>query len=179
MLKKLPTQSKKNFWNQSGFTLIELLVVVMVISALSGVVVSLINSGGFRDKAKDAQRVADLKQIQTALELYFADNRSYPIAGGWIEVTGSDTMSSALHPTYINKVPVSNETTTGRATPCDNQDQQRYNYITNAQGTAYILTSVMALPASATDQMCNTLENWGSVGSCSGAIANCYGVQNP
>ena len=82
--------------NQRGFTLIELLVVVLVISALSGIVISLINSGGFRQKAEDTQRVSDLKQIQTALELYFSDNRLYPITSGWVEVTGVDAVSTTL-----------------------------------------------------------------------------------
>jgi len=30
-------------------------------------------------KSRDAKRIADIKQIQTALELYFADNNTYPI----------------------------------------------------------------------------------------------------
>ena len=87
------------FKNESGFTLIELLVVVVVISALSGIVVSMINSGGFRDKARDAERVANLKQIQTALELHFSDFRAYPNSGSgaWLRVTGDDNMYESRH----------------------------------------------------------------------------------
>jgi len=59
-----------------GFTLIELLVVIAIIGLLSTLAVVALNSA--RQKARDAKRVADVKQIQTALELYFNDSNSYP-----------------------------------------------------------------------------------------------------
>jgi prepilin-type N-terminal cleavage/methylation domain-containing protein len=164
---------------QQGFTLIELLVVVIVIAALSGIVISLVNSGGFRNKAKDTQRVSDLKQLQTALELYFADRRAYPVSAAWIEITGTDTMSNLLRPTYINKIPTDPNGTAGIANPCNTQTTPRYNYITNAAGTGYILTSVMAITSSTSGNLCTGLSNWGTVGSCAGSTTNCYGVQNP
>lgn len=165
---------------QSGFTLIELLVVVIVISALSGIVVSMINSGGFRDKAKDAQRIADLKQVQTALELYFSDFRQYPDSGSgaWIRVTGSDNMSSALVPTYINTMPIDPESTGTDSDPCNNPENPRYNY--RSDGNYYVLTSVMAVDTSNDDSPCDWLNSWGS--SCSGGYPTqdfCYGVENP
>ena len=41
-----------------------------------------------RQKARDAKRLADMKQIRTALEMYYNDNGSYPDSdydgcGGW------------------------------------------------------------------------------------------------
>jgi len=172
---------------QQGFTLIELLVVVIVISALSGVVVSMINSGGFRDKAKDAQRVADLKQIQTALELHFSDTRSYPTTGSasWIQIDGSDYLStgvSALSPTYINKVPIDPDLTGSNDTPCFNEEEKRYNYGTNATGSGYLLTSIMAVTSSNDGNECTILNGWGA--TCSGgettiAADLCYGTENP
>lgn len=74
-----------------GFTLIELLVVIAIIGLLAGVVFASLNTA--RQKARDARRVADLKQIQLALELYFDDNRFYAVALG------------DLDPTYIPQVP--------------------------------------------------------------------------
>jgi len=62
--------------SQKGFTLIELLVVIAIIGLLSTLAVVALNSA--RQKSRDSKRVADVKQIQTALELYFADNNSYP-----------------------------------------------------------------------------------------------------
>ncbi len=61
-----------------GFTLIELLVVIAIIGILSSVVVASLNSA--RVKARDARRVADVKQIQVALELYYDANNTYPAA---------------------------------------------------------------------------------------------------
>ncbi len=167
--------------NKNGFTLIELLVVVMVIAALSGIVVSLVNSGGFRDKAKDAQRLADLKQIQTALELYFADYRAYPDSG-WVQINGNDAASSALSPNYINKIPVDPDNTGNDSNPCGNPDNNRYNYTAVSNRAGYVLTAMMDLPDSNDGNECNALNNWSTYNLCSiaGDVADkCYGTENP
>jgi len=52
-----------------GFTLIELLVVISIIGLLSSIVLTSVNSA--RAKARDARRLADLRQIQNALALYY------------------------------------------------------------------------------------------------------------
>lgn len=59
-----------------GFTLIELLVVIAIIGLLSTLAVVSLNNA--RQKSRDAKRVSDIKQIQTSLELYYADKNSYP-----------------------------------------------------------------------------------------------------
>ena len=64
---------------RQGFTLIELLVVIAIIGLLSTLAVVALNNA--RSKGRDAKRVADIKQVQTALELYFADKNTYPISG--------------------------------------------------------------------------------------------------
>jgi prepilin-type N-terminal cleavage/methylation domain-containing protein len=61
---------------QQGFTLIELLVVIAIIGLLASVVLLALNSA--RAKSRDAKRVADIRQIQSGLELYFNDCGSYP-----------------------------------------------------------------------------------------------------
>jgi len=63
---------------QKGFTLIELLVVIAIIAILSTVVMAGLNSA--RMKGRDAKRLSDIKQVQTALELYYNDNSTYPTA---------------------------------------------------------------------------------------------------
>ena len=62
---------------RQGFTLIEMLVVVAIIGLLSSTI--LVGLGNARSKARDARRIADLRQIQTGLENYYVENnQSYP-----------------------------------------------------------------------------------------------------
>src|SRR3989338_10751812 len=63
---------------QKGFTLIELLVVIAIIGLLSTLAVVALSSA--RQKARDAKRVGDVKQLQTSLELFFNENNQYPTA---------------------------------------------------------------------------------------------------
>jgi len=77
---------------QKGFTLIELLVVIAIIGILSSVVLASLNSA--RLKARDADRLSSVKQIQNALELYQDSNAGYP----------SD-LSILVSATYIATVP--------------------------------------------------------------------------
>lgn len=72
---------------RKGFTLIELLVVIAIIGILSTLAVVALQNA--RLKSRDAKRVSDIKQIQTAMELYFAEKNSYP--AGVNIVLGSTT----------------------------------------------------------------------------------------
>ena len=59
-----------------GFSLIELLVVVSIISLLSTIVISSLDIQ--RQRARDAVRKSDLRQIHNALELYYVATGGYP-----------------------------------------------------------------------------------------------------
>jgi len=61
---------------KKGFTLVELLVVIAIIALLSTLSVVALNSA--RAKSRDARRQSDIKQIRTALEMYFDSNMAYP-----------------------------------------------------------------------------------------------------
>ncbi len=61
---------------QQGFTLIELLVVIAIIGILSTLSVLALNSA--RARARDAKRISDVRQIQTALEMYHNEKSTYP-----------------------------------------------------------------------------------------------------
>lgn len=87
---------------QAGFTLIELLVVIAIIGLLSTLAVVALNNA--RLKSRDAKRVSDVKQIQTALELYYNDANAYPASlGTKIENSGVTYMSTVpTNPTPSN-----------------------------------------------------------------------------
>ena len=77
-----------------GFTLIELLVVIAIIGLLASIVLASLNTA--RQKGRDAKRVADIKQLQLALELYYDANSAYPV---------SITSANLVTPGYISVIP--------------------------------------------------------------------------
>ncbi|HLC89972.1 MAG TPA: prepilin-type N-terminal cleavage/methylation domain-containing protein [Patescibacteria group bacterium] len=114
---------KSIFSTKKGFTLIELLVVIAIIGLLSTLAVVALNSA--RQKARDAKRVADIKQVQTALELFYNDVEAYPTGttlalGGLTDcTTACDTLSStgeiaaaASGTTYMGLIPADPSATT-------------------------------------------------------------------
>ena len=111
--------------NNKGFTLIELLVVIAIIGLLS--TLSVVALGSARQKSRNAKRVADIKQIQTALEVYFNDNDSYPpsVTFG----TGSIATSGV---TYMSIVP-------SNPTPYDCTPGSEYTYAYEDSGASYTI----------------------------------------
>ena len=126
-----------------GFTLIELLVVISIISLLSSIVLTSVNSA--RAKARDARRIADLKQIQTALELYYDSNNAYPSSGGnwrshcpayggYTDSSGPNAYIPNLAPTYIPTLPLDPKSDSGGS--C---------YLYNSNGTDYTVLAHMVM----------------------------------
>lgn len=84
-----------------GFTLIELLVVIAIIGILASIVLASLDSA--RKKGRDARRIADVKETQLALELYYDANGVFPptilgtvlTAPGYISVLPNDPSSGA------------------------------------------------------------------------------------
>lgn len=97
---------------QKGFTLIELLVVIAIIGLLSTLAV--VSLGNARLKSRDARRVSDIKQIQTALELYYNDVGGYPAAvASGSTITGPSTTGTTVYMAAVPSNPTPNGATYG------------------------------------------------------------------
>ncbi len=66
------------------------LAVIAIIGILAGIV--LVSLGGARASARDAKRQADIRQIATAMELYYNDNSAY-VAGSAMPTTIGTTLT--------------------------------------------------------------------------------------
>lgn len=131
----------KSISARAGFTLVELLVVISIIGLLSSIVLTSVNSA--RAKARDARRITDLKQLQTAIELYYDANNQYPQpATGW-----SNWSSAApgygnrptdyilgIAPNYIPVLPIDPKPNGGGG-----------GYLYNSNGTDYIVIDHMSM----------------------------------
>ncbi|HEX5429491.1 MAG TPA: prepilin-type N-terminal cleavage/methylation domain-containing protein [Patescibacteria group bacterium] len=83
----------------SGFTLIELLVVIAIIGILAAVV--LVSLSSARAKSRDARRISDMNQMQTALELFYNDTGAYPAT---VATDGTGTITCGTGD-YLDPVP--------------------------------------------------------------------------
>ncbi|SRR5258708_3126215 len=112
----------------AGFTLIELLVVVSIIGILAALL--MVNFVNVRQRGRDAQRKSNLRQIQSALELYRSDQTAYPATGG-IPVCGEKfTENGSIgNTTYMQSV------------PCDPLSGTQYYY--NSNTSTYTLVSCL------------------------------------
>lgn len=118
---------KKILSIQKGFTLVELLVVIAIIGILSSLLVA--NFIGVRQRGRDAQRKSNLRQIQSAVELYRADQAGYPTT---LPACGQAFTSTDGKATYMQKV------------PCD-PSGAFYSY-TSSDTTKYILIGCLENP---------------------------------
>ncbi|MEI7619962.1 MAG: prepilin-type N-terminal cleavage/methylation domain-containing protein [Candidatus Falkowbacteria bacterium] len=88
--------------SKKAFTLIELLVVIAIIGILA--TISVLALSNARSKSRDAKRAGDVKQIQTALELFFNDNNRYPTTEEWNTGKIYSTSTGATS-TYMQVIP--------------------------------------------------------------------------
>jgi len=109
--------------SKKGFTLIELLIVIAIIGVLATLLMA--NFIGVRQRARDAQRKSDLRQIQSALEIWRSDKGAYP--DGSSEYPGSCGPGASLQ---------SGSTTYMTTVPCDPNGAK---YVYTGGGVSYTL----------------------------------------
>lgn len=113
---------------KKGFTIIELLVVVSIIALIASSVFVLLSQA--RMKGRDAARERHIKTLQTALDSYYTNARSYPVCDPGQFITGTDCMSLPL----IGAEAFS-------AAPRDPMNQGNYRYFyESASGADYAIT---------------------------------------
>ena len=173
---------------QKGFTLIEMILVTVIIGILAGVVITVINVPRTQARARDSRRIGDLKRIQTALDLYFFDNRKYPVVPNNFDHTRYAL--SVITPSYIDQIPTDpldgKDTSNTVTMRCMNQRYVHgYYYISDAGGSRYVMAATMELPLNMQDSnQCSNIPNCDfdiSGIHCGGSSTNayCYCVQNP
>ena len=115
-----------------GFTLAEILIVIAIIGILASI--ALIGLGGSRVKARDAKRIAEVRQIQSGLELYFNRCGFYP---GPTDCTGGFAAQPAPSWAQVN---LALEAGLGITTiPDEDPSGVDYLYSAKSDGLSYIL----------------------------------------
>jgi len=104
---------------KKAFTLVELLVVIAIIGLLSTLSVVALNSA--RAKARDARRLSDIKQLRTALDMYYDSAGTYPNS----LTPGSPLSYGSI--AFLTKV------------PDDPLSSQHYNYAQTENGQNYTI----------------------------------------
>ncbi|PKL71970.1 hypothetical protein CVV26_03435 [Candidatus Kuenenbacteria bacterium HGW-Kuenenbacteria-1] len=128
--------------NNKGFGLIELLVVIAIIALLS--TIAIVSLNGAKEKARDAKRIADTKQIRTALDMYFNEKELFPIITEIITLGGGDAVCldkngfaiSCEEPIYMKPI------YPAPFPPLNN----KYTYISTNSGNDYQLSFTLEKP---------------------------------
>lgn len=81
--------------NQHGFTLIEIIIAMAIVAILSGVGFSAYTAS--LQRSRDAERKAELNQIQRALEVYLMDHGLYPEATVDHKIDGCYDVDTAIN----------------------------------------------------------------------------------
>lgn len=128
-----PERGRRELRIKNGFTLIELLIVIAIISILATLL--MVNLVGVRQRARDGQRKADLRQIQSALELYRSDQSTYPTSGS----------GDGYFPTScgVNVSFTSGSTVYMQHVPCDPTTNTAYQYVSDTNNSTYCLRACL------------------------------------
>lgn len=170
---------------KTGFTLIEMMIVVAIIGILAGVLINVININRIQARSRNSRRMGDVKRIQTALELYFSNNRGYPTSANWVDVlTATESLSVYLIPDFISSMP--EDPKQGEdATPitCFTTPSSKYGYYYRSRSEGkYILGATLEVDSAPDGNRCSSstdIPNCTDSGYGCPVTPQCYCVQNP
>lgn len=151
-----------------AFTLIELLVVISIIASLLAVGVP--NFIGMRQRGRDSKRKVDLKEIQSALELYKLNQNppSYPDSLPNPKTLWEDTSTGTV---YMKLVP---------ADPLSSSSNKKYYYKkSTSSGIEYDLYACLENQADTGFNIGDCPDDFASVTGYSCSSAKCYHLTQP
>ncbi|HVY72673.1 MAG TPA: type II secretion system protein [Candidatus Paceibacterota bacterium] len=175
-----------------GFTLIELLVVIAIIGILATIIsVNLLTA---RQKARDARRIADIKNIQLSLAQYYNDYLKYPaniyttLAPAYMAAVPYDPNSSVVctDGSQESCYPYAALNASGGSTDCSVVPASKFHLGAAMEANIAIAqdADAAALPSGYQKCSASAADFNGTAPSCVGATAaaggadNCYDVTN-
>lgn len=148
--------------HKKGFTLIELMIVISIVAVL----VSIGTFAYFNSlkRSRDAKRKYDLSHISDALEIFYEDNRHYPLAGDYYNSKNALCLptNDCSQKIYMKLIPKD---------PKSNQD---YMYETDISGSFYRLYSNIESP----DDTGQGVNQTGYEGNCNPSPCR-FGLASP
>lgn len=141
-----------------GFTLIEIMIAVSIIAVTFGVIVTTYSAA--QRTTRDAKRQADLRNIQGALQQYYADQQYFPQTLNLTNATEISFGSGAAKKTYLKNIPI------------DPTSGLNYCYVSNCSSGAVTSCQSYSLFAQLENTPANTL-------TCGGFNAYNYTLTPP
>ena len=96
--------------NRKGFSILELMIVVTIIGILASVAVQKWRE--YQSKTRDNIRKTAMLQIAKALEIYYIQNKAYPVQANYkgsfakpLALEGDDGYIPGLAPKYVDRLP--------------------------------------------------------------------------
>lgn len=131
--------------SQKGFTLIEILIVVGIVALVGIFSIVAVNSA--RSKQRDATRLSNVRQVQSALEDYFNETNKYPEGdnlplgdsgqSACLATTGFHGDCSAENATIVRIVPRTYEGGLNGKVTCGNPVRNAFCYSSKQNGELY------------------------------------------
>lgn len=133
--------------NQNGFNLLEILVVVAIIALVGVFAAVAVNSA--RSKQRDATRIANVRQLQSALEDYFNETNSYPTGdslplgdaaqSACLSLTGFRADCSAENAVFLRYVPSTYTNGLDGLVACGEPARNAFCYSQSESGDGYVI----------------------------------------